>query len=131
MSQIEESFATFAEKTSQCIEKFRTLRGMLRHLRVDAASGECTDPVWLKSFDETSDQTWTACRELLTRVTELQDEQNNVPQGGVAAFVVDIIQAAREMVQADNACMIGHLGCEQRWDRAMSTLKNALHKVRD
>lgn len=46
------------------------------------------------------------------------------------APIVQVVEAANELVLADNGCTLGRDGCESRWDSAMNGLKNTLRKIK-
>lgn len=100
---------------------------MLRNLRVDMMKEQDFDEdiseAWLADFDNACETAWAACRALHERL-QVPDPE---PMMNV---MTDIVRAAKEVVQADHACLLGRTGCEQRWDKGMEELKKALSFVR-
>lgn len=123
---LEKTHKDLRDDVTATLEKLQVLRAMLRHLQVDLRNGEQTDEAWLHDeFAPTADRAWEACRKLKERVdTESIDDT-------LTSRLVTLVAAAREAVQADNACNLGRAGCEQRWDKAMEVLKSEVARVKD
>lgn len=124
LTQLEKQHLELLTNTRTLMEALKPVRSMFRNLRVDMREGNPTDPEWLDKFDKATEAAWVACK----GVYELLPEANPEP---ISDTLVDVVRAAKEVVQADNACIFGRTGCEQRWDKAMDELKHALSFVRD
>ena len=121
-----EHFALTGE-VKRALEKLAKLRTGLRHLVVDFKhnSTNAADREWLKQFNTAADEAWRECKGLY-RAVHREDKPTPITRQ-----LVEIINAAKEVVQADNACILGRSGCEQRWDKAMENLKRQVAQVKD
>lgn len=81
-----------------------------------------------ESFLKAADAAFQTANTARTVLRNLGDSLDAVAELG---SIVAVIQAAQEMVQADNACVLGRDGCERRWDEAMKALKSSLARVRE
>ena len=110
-------------ETRAVLDTLKPVRSMLRNLRVDIEQENSTDLTWLIEFDKTCETAWAACRALHERLQVPDPEP-------MMNIIADVVRAAKEVVQADHACLLGRTGCEQRWDKGMEELKKALSFVR-
>jgi hypothetical protein len=128
LAQLELHHDSNVELLRSVLEQARTVKSMLRHLRVDINRREQTDRDWLKEFDEACNALWDSCR---AAQEQLSTPSRRPELPSITEPVIQALKDSHELVLADNACILGRSGCENRWDKAMHALKQSLTRVRE
>jgi hypothetical protein len=106
----------------------RALRNKLKPIRVDATTHPETEPEWLAEFDIVCEDAWAACRAVDENVRA--ERRRGLPAETFMGKVIQVLMAAKETVQADSACNMGVIGCENRWDKALDALRKEVAWVK-
>jgi hypothetical protein len=124
VAQLEQQYLTLLAKTRTLIDALKPVRSKFRNLKADIQRHNHIYADWVENFTSTAEAAWEACRAVYAELPETDPPP-------ITDAVVEVIRAARNVVQADHACLYGHPGCEQRWDKAMVELKRAMSQVSD
>lgn len=107
------------------------LRGVLHDTDIASTAAEnyITDKTGRHTLQLRLDQAWKTSN-LARDVLRSFNEEQKVLEAWIKVTLV-LVNAAREMIQADNATILGREGCEKRWDTAMKALKTATLSFRE
>lgn len=122
-----EEVSRLAENTRKLTD---TLREVLRaaetvEVLTDTVAPHVNDEAIRKEYQRTTAmalEVYQTARAALRRLNCLE---------ATTELLVEAAKAAKEMVQADNACILGREGAEKRWDEKMKELKAVIGHIKD